>query len=1225
MVYRVYVEKKDNNNAASLIKELNEVVGIKPDRLRILLRYDVEGITKEEFEAAVANVFSEAPVDEVYIGDVKLGGNVFAVGLLDGQYDQRADSAAQCIQLLTQKDKPLVKVATVYAISGISESGIEKIKKYLINPVEAKQVGLEKYETLKREKLDTVDVSEVKGFIRMSKSGIAKYHKKNGFAMSIDDLIFVQKYFKKKHRNPTETEIKVIDTYWSDHCRHTTFLTELKKVEIKSENGKIGEAYELYKNTFKDLYKAKPDKYPCLMDLATIAVKELKRNGKLDALDESDEINACSIIVPMTIGNKTEDWLVMFKNETHNHPTEIEPFGGAATCLGGAIRDPLSGRTYVYNAMRITGAADPLEKDVLKGKLPQRVLTKVAAKGFSSYGNQIGLATGIVDEVYHEGYKAKRLETGFVVGSNKRENIIRYCPKSGDLIILLGGETGRDGCGGATGSSKAHDSKSVETCGAEVQKGNALVERKLQRLFLNDEATKMIKRCNDFGAGGVCVAIGELADSLEIDLDKVPIKYEGLTGTELAISESQERMAICISPNDKDRFIQLAKAENLQATVVAKVTDDGRMKMTFKGKTIVDIEREFLNTNGVRQEATATINDKTTNFFNRKLVSFKEGLISALSDLNVCCKKGLSETFDSTIGSRTVYMPFGGKNQLTPSIAIGALVAPTDDCKTASVAGWGYSPYLMESSPFVGAIYSIICSVSKLIACGCELNKTYLTLQEYFMKLGNSSERWGVPVSALMGAFYTQMGLGIGAIGGKDSMSGSFENIDVPPTLISFALATQNVDRLITNVVKEKGQKLFFIPFKKDKNFVPDFANVKEVYNAVANGIKDKKINFATVVENGGIAATVVKSCLGNGLGFNFVYGDLFTEHYGEIIISCDNPSELGLDGILIGETTDGGFVSGGQVLTIEEATNAFVNKLDSIYPVKTAETGKAENVSYKAKSVYVSNVKAAKPKVFIPAFPGTNCELDTMRRFTAAGAEAEIFVVKNLTSSDVEESVEEIVKRIKKANIIAFPGGFSGGDEPDGSGKFIATTFRNPKIKEAVIELLSKRDGLAIGICNGFQALIKLGLVPFGEIVPMTKDSPTLTFNTMPRHVSTMVNIRVASNKSPWFNAVKVGDVFSVAVSHGEGKFVANDDVISTLVSNGQIATQYVDFSGNATMESPFNPNGSKMAIEGITSLDGRVLGKMGHSERIGKDLYKNYDGNFDMKIFESGVKYFK
>ena len=1225
MVYRVYVEKKDNNNANSLIKELNEVVGIKPDRLRILLRYDVEGISKEEFDAAVANVFSEAPVDNVYVGNVKLGGTVFAVGLLDGQYDQRADSAAQCIQLLTQKEKPLVKVATVYSVSGISENGILKIKKYLINPVEAKQVQLGEYKTLQREKLNTLDVPEVKGFIKMTKRGIAKYHKQTGFAMSIADLIFVQQYFKKQRRNPTETEIKVIDTYWSDHCRHTTFLTELKEIEINSENEKIKEAYGQYNKIFKDLYKERPEKYPCLMDIATIAVKELKRNGKLNALDESDEINACSIVVPITVNGKKEDWLVMFKNETHNHPTEIEPFGGAATCLGGAIRDPLSGRTYVYNAMRITGAASPLEKNTLKGKLPQRVLTKVAAKGFSSYGNQIGLATGTVDEVYHEGYKAKRLETGFVVGSNKRSNVVRYCPQCGDVIILLGGETGRDGCGGATGSSKAHDSKSVETCGAEVQKGNALVERKLQRLFLNEEATKMIKRCNDFGAGGVCVAIGELADSLEIDLDKVPIKYEGLTGTELAISESQERMAICIASDDVDKFIELAKTENLKATVVAKVTNDGRMKMTFKGKTIVDIERKFLNTNGVRQEVRATVTDKTTDFFKRKLISFKEGLISALSDLNVCCKKGLSEMFDSTIGSRTVYMPFGGKNQLTPSIAIGALVAPTDDCKVASVASWGYSPYLMESSPFVGAIYSVICSVSKLIACGCDLEKTYLTLQEYFMKLGDSAERWGVPVSALLGAFYAQMGLGIGAIGGKDSMSGSFEHIDVPPTLISFALATQNVDNLITNVIKEKGQKLFFIPFKKDKYFVPDLSHVKEVYDLVAKGIKDKKINFATVVENGGIAATVVKSCLGNGFGFNFKYGDLFTEHYGELIISCDDPSELGLEGMFVGETTDGDFVSGGQALTIEEATNAFVNKLDSIYPIKTNESGEAKNVNYTAKTVYVSKVRTAKPKVFIPAFPGTNCELDTMRRFTEAGADAEIFVVKNLTSADVEESVEEIVKRIKKANIIAFPGGFSGGDEPDGSGKFIATTFRNPRIKDAITELLNVRDGLAIGICNGFQALIKLGLVPFGEIVPMTKDSPTLTFNTMPRHVSTMVNVRVASNKSPWLSAVNVGDVYSVAVSHGEGKFLANDDMLKELEQNGQIATQYVDFSGNATMESPFNPNGSKMAIEGITSLDGRILGKMGHSERIGKDLYKNYDGNFDMKIFESGVKYFK
>lgn len=1223
MVYRVYVEKKDNKNAVALINELNEMIGIKPDKLRILLRYDVEGVTEEEFKAAVENVFSEPPVDYAYGADLKIGGTVFAIGLLDGQYDQRADSAAQCIQLLTQGEKPLVKVATVYAVSGISGGGIEKIKKHLINPVEAEEVTLGEYETLKREKLDTVDVPQVKGFIHMTKDRVARYHKSVGFAMSVGDLLFVQKYFKKLRRNPTETEIKVIDTYWSDHCRHTTFLTELKDVDIKSENPNIKNAYELYQRVFKDIYKTRPEKYPCLMDIATIAVKELKRRGKLEALDESDEINACSIVVPVTTNGKTEDWLVMFKNETHNHPTEIEPFGGAATCLGGAIRDPLSGRTYVYNAMRITGAANPLEKETLKGKLPQRVLTKVAAKGFSSYGNQIGLATGTVDEVYHEGYKAKRLETGFVVGSNKRENVIRYCPAQGDLIVLLGGETGRDGCGGATGSSKAHDSKSVEKCGAEVQKGNALVERKLQRLFLNEKVTKMIKRCNDFGAGGVCVAIGELADSLEIDLDKVPIKYEGLTGTELAISESQERMAIVISPENEKEFKELAKAENLKATVVAKVTSDGRMKMKFKGKTIVDIEREFLNTNGVRQETSATIDDKRTTFFDRKLKSFKSGLTLALSDLNVCSKKGLSETFDSTIGARTVYMPFGGKNQLTPSLAIGALVAPTDDCKIASVASWGYTPYLMESSPFVGAIYSIVCSVSKLIASGVELDKIYLTLQEYFMKLGNSAERWGVPVSALLGAFYTELSLGLGAIGGKDSMSGSFENIDVPPTLISFALGTQNVDKLITNVLKAKGEKLYLLPFKKDRYAVPNFESVKNVYAVVSEKIASGEIKFATVVENGGVGAAVVKSCLGNGLGFDFKYGDLFSERYGEIIIATDDAESLGTEAVYIGETTEKDFTSGGQVLSVEEATEAYVGKLNPIFPTKTDEKGEVKNVSYVSSEKKTSSIKVAKPRVFIPAFPGTNCELDTKRSFDKAGAETEIFVVKNLTASDVEESVDEIVKHIKRANIIAFPGGFSGGDEPDGSGKFIATTFRNPKIKEAITELLEKKDGLILGICNGFQALVKLGLVPYGEIRPMTEQSPTLTFNTIPRHVSTMVDVRVASNKSPWLNSLKVGDVYSVAVSHGEGKFIATDKTLDELIENGQIATQYVK-GANATMEFPFNPNGSFMAIEGITSVDGRVFGKMGHSERIGDALYKNFDGSFDMKIFESGVKYF-
>ena len=1219
MVYRVFVEKKDDKFSKALIAEIADMLGEKIDALRILLRYDVEGISEDEFKASVINVFSEPPVDNAYIGDFSVGDGykVFAIGLLEGQYDQRADSAAQCIQLLTQKEKPLVKCATVYAVKG--DVNLDKIKRHLINPVESEEVTLNKFETLKREKMDTVDVAEVAHFIDMTKDELIKYHAENGFAMSLADIEFVQSYFKGEKRNPTETEIKVIDTYWSDHCRHTTFLTHLTDVKIDSENKNISKAYDRYMSLHNELYKGRTDKYPCLMDVATIAVKELKKAGKLKNLDESEEINACSIVVPVTVDGKTEDYLVMFKNETHNHPTEIEPFGGAATCLGGAIRDPLSGRTYVYSAMRITGAASPHEKETLKGKLPQRVLTKVAAKGFSSYGNQIGLATGIVDEVYHEGYKAKRLETGFVVGSNKKCNVVRSCPESGDIVILLGGETGRDGCGGATGSSKAHDTKSVEKCGAEVQKGNALIERKLQRLFLNPEATKMIKRCNDFGAGGVCVAIGELSDALEIDLDKVPKKYEGLSGTELAISESQERMAIVIAAKDEERFYELAKQENLKATKVALVTDDGRMKMTFKGRTIVDLSREFLNTNGARQTASAVISDKKTHYFDKKTADFASGLKSALSDLNVCSKKGLGEMFDSTIGARTVFMPYGGKNQLTPTLAIANLV--TDGADTASVAAYGFTPYLTESSPFVGAIYSIVCSVSKLIAAGCTLDKVYLTLQEYFMKLGQNPARWGVPLSALLGAYTAESELGVAGIGGKDSMSGSFENIDVAPTLISFALAPQKTDRLITNVLKEEGKKLYFVPFKKDEYSVPDFEDVKQKYAVISENVKNGKIKFAQVVENGGIGVAVLKSCFGNGLGFKFETEDIFTEHYGEIIVDCPD----GLECEYIGQTVKGDFTQGDKVLSYGEAVKAYEGGLGDIYPAKTDEKGEATSFSYVVKEGKASSVKTAQPKVFIPAFPGTNCELDTMRAFEAAGAKCDIFVVKNLSSKDISESAKAIAKGVKGANIIAFPGGFSGGDEPDGSGKFIATMFRNAEIADAVSELIENRDGLILGICNGFQALVKLGLVPYGKILPMTDNSPTLTFNTMPRHISTIANIRVASNKSPWLSATKPGEVYSVPVSHGEGKFIASDEILNELAQNGQIATQYVDFDGNATMFSPFNPNGSRQAIEGITSLDGRIFGKMGHSERTGKALYKNFDGNFDMKIFESGVKYFK
>ena len=1233
MIYRIFVEKKDNVQARKEAADIKTLLGINVSDFRLLLRYDVEGLTETELKAALGTVFSEPPVDDVYLENVEIpaGYKGFAVSYLTGQYDQRADSAAQCVQLLTRKARPMVKCARVYLVKGVTNEELSAIKKHIINPVESEEVGFEKPETLVRAVVEGAPVQDVDGFIEKSDEEIATYHKNVGFAMSVADLAFVRDYFKSEKRNPTETELKVIDTYWSDHCRHTTFATELKNIKINSKNPKIQEAYHLYEELYQELNGARPDKYPCLMDLATIAAKKLKKDGKLDNLDISDEINACSIQIEAEIDGKKEQYLVMFKNETHNHPTEIEPFGGAATCLGGAIRDPLSGRTYVYQAMRVTGAADPREKleDTLRGKLPQRAITQRAAAGFSSYGNQIGLATGIVDEVYHEGYKAKRLETGFVVGGARKEMVYREAPKAGDVIVLLGGETGRDGCGGATGSSKAHDSHSVETCGAEVQKGNALTERKLQRLFLNKEATRKIKKCNDFGAGGVSVAIGELADGLDIDLDKVPKKYEGLNGTELAISESQERMAVVVDKKDVEGFIALAAEENLAATPVAVVTDTGRMKMFLKGKAIVDISREFLNTNGVKQEANVEICDGVTAWFDKKeKVSFAETTQKVLSDLNVCAKKGLSETFDSTIGARTVYMPWGGKTQCTPAIAMAAKICggETDVC---TVSAYGYSPYLMETSPFIGAIYSIVASVSKVVATGAKYSDVRLTLQEFFQRMTGEAKVWGVPASALLGAVYAQMGLGLGAIGGKDSMSGTFESIHVPPTLISFALAPAKASKLITNVLKG-GETLYHIPVPKDENSVPDFEKLKKIYEEVYKNIENGNTTFATVVENGGVGAAVIKSALGNGVGVEFALSaeELYTEGYGDLIVSLKDESALCkcIFKKCIGQVRGESFVCGNEEVSMDGAVNSYMGALNGVFATTAPANGVAENCDYTDGVKYTNiSTKLAKPRVLIPVFPGTNCELDTARKFILAGAEVETIVVRNRTAADIEESVEAIVKGIKNANIIAFPGGFSGGDEPDGSGKFIATTFRNPYIAEQVEELLNNRDGLALGICNGFQALIKLGLVPYGHVKELTADSPTLTFNNISRHVSTVVDVRVASNLSPWLSACKVGEVYKVPVSHGEGKIVAPLAELEKMKANGQIATQYADLSGNATMVSPFNPNGSMWAIEGITSPDGRVLGKMGHSERVGENLYKNVEGNFDMKIFESGVNYFK
>ena len=1233
MIYRIFVEKKDNVQARKERADVKTLLKIDAEDFRLILRYDVEGLSEEELNASLPAVFSEPPVDNVYLETLEIpeGYKAFCVSYLTGQYDQRADSAAQCVQLLTRKSRPLIKCARVYMVKGVTDEQLEAIKKHIINPVESEEVGFEKPETLVRETVEGAPVCDVEGFIDMTDEEIASYHKNIGFAMSVADLVFVRDYFRSEKRNPTETELKVIDTYWSDHCRHTTFATELKTVKISSENSTIEKAYHLYEELYQELNGQRPDKYPCLMDLATIAAKKLKKDGKLDNLDISDEINACSIEIEAEIDGKKERYLVMFKNETHNHPTEIEPFGGAATCLGGAIRDPLSGRTYVYQAMRITGASDPREKleDTLAGKLPQRAITQRAAAGFSSYGNQIGLATGIVDEVYHEGYKAKRLETGFVVGGARKEMVYREAPKAGDVIILLGGETGRDGCGGATGSSKAHDSKSVETCGAEVQKGNALTERKLQRLFLKKEVTTKIKKCNDFGAGGVSVAIGELADGLNINLDAVPKKYEGLNGTELAISESQERMAVVVAEKDVEAFIALAAEENLSATPVAVVTDTGRMKMFLKGKAIVDISRDFLNTNGVNQEADVEITDAKTKWFEKKEgVAFAETTKKVLSDLNVCAKKGLSETFDSTIGARTVYMPWGGKNQTTPAIAMAAKICggETDVC---TVSAYGYSPYLMETSPFVGAVYSIVGSVAKVVATGAKYSDIRLTLQEFFQRMTGEAKVWGVPASALLGAVYAQIGLGLGAIGGKDSMSGTFENIHVPPTLISFALAPAKASKLITNVLKG-GETLYYIPTPKDENSVPKFEGLKAIYEEVYKNIENGNITFATVVENGGVGAAVIKSALGNGVGvqFDMQADELYTEAYGDLVISLKD--ETAFNGAIakkrVGQVCGEAFVCGNESVCVNTATQAYIQPLDGVFATTAPAEGKAENCDYTDGAKYTNiATKTAKPRVFIPVFPGTNCELDTARKFILAGAEVQTVVVRNRSAADIEASVEEIVKAIKNANIVAFPGGFSGGDEPDGSGKFIATTFRNPYIAEQLEELLNHRDGLALGICNGFQALIKLGLVPYGHVTEMTENSPTLTFNNISRHVSTIVDLRVASNLSPWLSACKVGEVYKVPVSHGEGKIVAPTAELEKMRKNGQIATQYADLNGNATMVSPFNPNGSTWAIEGITSPDGRVLGKMGHSERIGDNLYKNIEGNFDMKIFESGVKYFK
>ena len=1232
MVYRVYVERKEGfeNEAKELYKDLKTFLGIKGlTKVRTINRYDVENIEKELFEYAKNTVFSEPQTDMISEETETDGGIAIGVEYLPGQFDQRADSAAQCLQIISKKERPVVRTAKIYVLYGnLTESEIKEIKKYVINPVEAREAGMEKKETLAFECRIPTEVETVKGFTELDKAGLKKFIEKYGLAMDESDAEFCRDYFRKEKRDPTITEIRMIDTYWSDHCRHTTFLTTIDKVENEDEN--IEKTYKDYLAVREELNRKKPIN---LMDLATIGTKYLKKHGKLNKLDESEEINACTVKTVVETDGKKEPYLLLFKNETHNHPTEIEPFGGAATCIGGAIRDPLSGRAYVYGAMRVTGAGNPLKpvSETIEGKLPQRKIVTTAAAGYSSYGNQIGLATGIVDEIYHDGYAAKRMEIGAVIGAVPERNVVREKPCDGDIVILLGGRTGRDGCGGATGSSKSHTVKSLERCGAEVQKGNAPEERKLQRLFRNGEASRMIKRCNDFGAGGVSVAIGELADGLEIDLNAVPKKYEGLDGTELAISESQERMAVVVAKENAVKFIELAEKENLEATIVAEVKSEPRLKMKWNGKTIVDIKREFLDSNGAEKH----INAKTVKCGEterKPTEGFKEEYRKLLSDLNVCSKRGLSERFDSTIGAGTVIMPFGGKRQLTPAQAMVQKISvekgETDDC---SLMSWGYNPFISEKSPYHGAYLAVVESVSKLIAAGAKFEDVYLTFQEYFERLGRDEEKWGKPLSALLGAFRAQKELGIAAIGGKDSMSGTFENISVPPTLVSFAVTTEKAFNIVTPEFKGAGHRVAAVKPEKGKDGLPKADSLIKTFETVNALMRKGDVLSCYTPCYGGIAEAVFKMATGNGLGFRFdeslTEDEIFGYSYGSFILELGEEAEWNKGYILVGKTTkERKIVYKGEELAMSECERLYENKLESVYPTKTNEENKdIENITYERGEIIIPKITFAKPKVLIPVFPGTNCEYDSAKAAERAGLEADIFVINNLTAEGVARSAETFAKKIGEAQIIFIPGGFSGGDEPDGSGKFITAFFRNGEIKEKVSELLERRDGLMCGICNGFQALIKLGLVPYGRITDPDEHAPTLTFNTIGRHQSKIVATRVASDKSPWLKGVKVGDIIHVPISHGEGKFVAEESVLKELIKNGQIATQYVDGNGQATTDVMYNPNGSAMAIEGILSPDGRIIGKMGHSERWNKGLYKNVPGNYDLKLFESAYKYFK
>ena len=1231
MVYRIYVEKRPEYavEARGILSEIRHLLRIKSvTGLRLLNRYDVEGISEELFSQCCGTVFSEPQLDFTYTAVPEGADAVFATEFLPGQFDQRAASAAECIQLISQGERPDVQSARVFLLYGApSAEELAEIKKYVINPVEAREASLAEKATLKTDYAIPTTVETLEGFTALDAAGLADFVKRYGLAMDEGDIAFCQSYFKSEHRDPTITEIRMIDTYWSDHCRHTTFGTILDDVQIEDETVKA--AWERYLALRREVHAGK-NKPVCLMDLGTIGGKYLKKTGVLKNMDESDEINACSVRITVDNNGTDEPWLLLFKNETHNHPTEIEPFGGAATCIGGAIRDPLANRGYVYQAMRVTGAGDPLVpvRDTMPGKLPQRKLVTTAAAGYSSYGNQIGLATGMVDELYHPGYIAKRMEIGAVVGAVPEANVRREQPIPGDVVILLGGRTGRDGCGGATGSSKAHKLESLETCGAEVQKGNAPVERKLQRLFRTKEATLMIKRCNDFGAGGVSVAIGELADGLSIDLDAVPKKYDGLDGTELAISESQERMAVVVEAKDADAFIAAANNENLEATRVAVVTAEPRLVMRWKGRVVCDIAREFLNSNGAEKHARAVLAAPQLAKAQVAGETFGEKMRNLVADLNVCSKKGLSERFDSTIGAGTVLMPFGGRRQLTPIQAmVDKIPVLHGETRTCAGMAWGYNPLISEKSPYHGAYLAVTESVSKLVATGLCAGKAYLTFQEYFQRLGTDATRWGQPVAALLGALDAQADLGVAAIGGKDSMSGTFENIDVPPTLVSFAVAAGETQEIVSPECKLPGSKVVLLRPAMADALRPEPESQKAVWAQVHALMREGKVLAAYTPGMGGVAEALFKMCIGNGLGFRLAPGvdvdSLFDYAYGSFVLELAGDADVGT---LMGETANTGvFEAGGEAVPMEELLQAWEGKLEPIFPYHApARQEEVPCVTYAAETRVAPKVGIAKPRVLIPVFPGTNCEYDSARAMERAGAQPDVFVINNLTPAHVAESAKELAKRIGESQMVFLPGGFSGGDEPEGSAKFIAAFFRNPAITEAVHTLLRQRDGLMLGICNGFQALVKLGLVPFGEIVKTDASCPTLTFNEIGRHQSMLVRTRVASNKSPWLQFSQPGDVHTIAISHGEGRFVASDEVLAKLRENGQIATQYIDLDGAPTLDMRYNPNGSVWAIEGITSPDGRVLGKMGHSERFGDGLYKNVDGNKDQRLFEGGVAYF-